>query len=256
MCGRYVFDTDADPVLVIMNYIEQRFGREWAAKIKTGEIFPANSVPVLLTAEADPISVKKPGSDIKQQGGALTAKERAKSISVDKAQKQSSKIKSDQETQLQIKKESEIGGSSQLIALPMIWGFPGFRGSQMLINARQETVEEKTIFRDSYKTRRCVIPTTGFFEWSHDDKGKSEDKFRFNVSKSPMVFLAGIYTWIDQEMRFVILTTAANSSMADIHDRQPVILPRQMIRPWISDLAAADKLRQAAGPQMIKTLIK
>ena len=49
-----------------------------------------------------------------------------------------------------------------------------------------------------------------------------------------MVFLAGIYTWIDQEMRFVILTTAANSSMADIHDRQPVILPRQMIRPGLA----------------------
>lgn len=119
-----------------------------------------------------------------------------------------------------------------------------------------KSLNKEVIILDSFRTRRCVIPTTGFFEWSHDDKGKSEDKFRFNVSKSPMLFLAGIYTWIDQEMRFVILTTAANSSMADIHNRQPVILPRQMIRPLISDLTAADKLRQAAGPQMIKTLIK
>ncbi len=212
MCGRYVFDADAEPALVIMNYIEQRFGPERAAKIKTGEICPTDLVPVLLTAEADPI--------------------------------------------LPAAQEAETYGSSQLIALPMIWGFPGFRGSQVLINARQETVEEKPTFSEAFKTRRCVIPTTGFIEWSHDDNGKAVDKFRFNALESPMLFLAGIYTLIEDEMRFVILTTRANSSMADIHNRQPVILPRQMIRPWISDLTAANELRQTAGPLMVKTLLK
>jgi putative SOS response-associated peptidase YedK len=59
-----------------------------------------------------------------------------------------------------------------------------------------------------------------------------------------------------RELRFAILTTAANSSMAEIHHRQPVIIPPLMIRPWINDPQAADELRQSPGPQMTRSLIK
>lgn len=218
MCGRYTFDDDEDlaRVRVIQAYIRQRFGEARAAELKTGEIFPTNEVPVLLTAEADPLA-----------GPPAAAAE------ADLVRK----------------------GSADLIAVPMIWGFPGFKGSQILINARQETVAEKPTFSEGFARRRCVIPTTGFIEWSHDAAGKTVDKFRFNAGQDRMLYLAGIFNWFGDEMRFVILTTAANESMSAIHHRQPVILAPDMIRPWIMDRDAAEALKQQPGPTMVHSLI-
>lgn len=218
MCGRYLFDDDSDlaQVQLIQNYIEQRFGAERAAQLKRGEIFPTDEVPIILTAEADPF--RQPEEEEPPQ--------------------------------------NKLVGDSHLIALPMFWGFPGFKGSRVLINARQETVAEKPIFCEAFAERRCVVPTTGFIEWSHDEKGRALKKFRFNTPETPLLFLAGIYTFVGQELRFVILTTGANPSMAPIHNRQPVIIPSGMIRPWINDPAAADELRQSPGPEMIKTPIE
>ena len=218
MCGRYTFDHDEDlaKVRVIQTYIQQRFGEARAAELKTGEIFPTNEVPILLTAEADPLA-EPPAA--------------ARAASLDRH------------------------GAEDLIAIPMVWGFPGFKGSQVLINARQETVAEKQTFSESFAMRRCVIPTTGFIEWSHDARDKAVDKFRFNAGDDRMLYLAGIYTWHEDELRFVILTTDANESMASVHNRQPVILDSGMIRPWIMDLNAAEELKQLPGPEMVRSLI-
>ena len=228
MCGRYLFDADADlPQLrLIQDYIGQRFGPERAAQLQTGEVFPGNELPILLTAEADPFrpaadSLPEPEPEPADRSRALPA-----------------------------------GGDSQLIALPMVWGFPGFRSSQLLINARQETVAEKPTFCEAFARRRCVIPTTGFIEWSHDERGRTVAKYRFNSPETQLLFLAGIYTCVGQELRFVILTTAANASMAEIHHRQPVIIPALMIRPWINDPAAADELRQSSGPELVRSLMQ
>ncbi len=81
-------------------------------------------------------------------------------------------------------------------------------------------------------------------------------KYRFNSPETQLLFLAGIYTCVGQELRFVILTTAANASMAEIHHRQPVIIPALMIRPWINDPAAADELRQSSGPELVRSLMQ
>ena len=227
MCGRYLLDDDAElfQLQLIQAYIGKRFGPEQAARLKTGEIFPGNVVPILLTAEADPFVPK-------------------------------AKILPDPDSEPDPQPDLEPAGDSQLIALPMVWGFPGFKGSQLLINARQETVAEKPTFCESFADRRCVIPTTGFIEWSHDERGKAVDKFRFNDPETQMLFLAGIYTFVGQELRFVILTTAANPTMAEIHHRQPLIIPTQMIRPWVNDPEAADRLRTGSGPDLVRSLIK
>lgn len=98
------------------------------------------------------------------------------------------------------------------------WGFPSFRGKGVIINARAETVHEKPMFRNCLATCRCVIPSTGFFEWSH---GGKRVKYRFNLPKTNALYMAGLYNEFQGERRFVILTTAANSSMAEVHDRMP-----------------------------------
>ena len=61
-----------------------------------------------------------------------------------------------------------------------VWGFPGFQKKELLINARSESAAQKPTFKSSFLQRRCVIPSTGFYEWSHDSL-KKKYKFIFKL---------------------------------------------------------------------------
>lgn len=120
------------------------------------------------------------------------------------------------------------------------WGFPGFKEGQLLINARAETVRQKKTFQESVYRRRCLIPTTGFFEWSPEKK-----KFLFQAPKGGPLYLAGIY---QPEERFVILTTVANSSVSAVHPRMPLIIPENKRQDWLNNTAFAMRYLQGAEP--------
>ena len=98
------------------------------------------------------------------------------------------------------------------------WGFPGFQKKGLIINARSETVLEKPMFRDSVLNRRCILPASGYYEWSRD-----RTKYAFRPKNAGTLYMAGIYKLFDQGMRFVILTTAPNPSVQDIQDRKSVV---------------------------------
>ena len=66
----------------------------------------------------------------------------------------------------------------------VVWGFPGFPGKGVIINARAETVPEKPMFRRSLASMRCVIPSSGFFEWSHSGP---KIKYQFNLPDSSVL---------------------------------------------------------------------
>lgn len=118
-----------------------------------------------------------------------------------------------------------------LIASAKRWGFPGFGTQKVIINARAETVLEKKTFRESVLKRRIVIPASGFYEWN-----AQKEKATFTSgSTGKMLLLAGFYSRFEDEDRFVILTTAANESMKDTHDRMPLILEPGEVVPWIRD---------------------
>lgn len=119
------------------------------------------------------------------------------------------------------------------------WGWPGHGGQ--IINARAETVTEKPMFRDNFARHRCVIPASFFYEW---DAGRHP--YRFALPGEPL-YLAGI---CNAEGRFVILTTAPNGCMRPIHDRMPLILRPEQIRPWLSDPAAALALLESTPPEL------
>jgi len=91
---------------------------------------------------------------------------------------------------------------------------------------------EKPMFRKSIYTKRCVIPSTGFYEWSHD---KEKRKYLFNLPEAQALYMAGLYNEFDGERRFVILTTDANASMQEIHNRMPIVLSRESANQWILD---------------------
>ncbi len=132
----------------------------------------------------------------------------------------------------------------------MRWGFPRPRGSGVIINARSESVLERPMFRSAFFTRRCVVPSTGFYEWRYEDGRKRGQKMWLRLPNQPMLYMAGLYGFFPDARTpdaggftgFVILTTAANGSVAPIHNRMPLILLREEIDPWLRERSAAQAL--------------
>ena len=114
-------------------------------------------------------------------------------------------------------------------------------GSKM-INARAETLAEKSAFKKPFATRRCIVPADGFYEWKKLGTGKRPEKQPMFISRgdgAPLAF-AGIWSiWRgpdkDQEplRSQTIVTTSPNELMATIHDRMQVILPEDRWAPWL-----------------------
>lgn len=121
-------------------------------------------------------------------------------------------------------------GGRKLLAGEMLWGFSNQYRKGLIINARAETVREKNLFSDSIMNRRCLIPASGFYEW---DPYKA--RFRFSRPDDELLLLAGIYHEEQGTPRYTILTTHANESMIPVHDRMPVMIGRDEIRPWLND---------------------
>lgn len=115
----------------------------------------------------------------------------------------------------------------------MKWGFKGFSGSQLIINARSETVLEKPMFREAVMQRRCLIPASGYYEW--EKQGKEKVKHSLTVKDDPLIYMAAIYRMEKDSTLpvFSILTRAATQHIRFIHDRMPVILDAQARDAWL-----------------------
>jgi putative SOS response-associated peptidase YedK len=130
-----------------------------------------------------------------------------------------------------------------------------------LINARVETVEEKPSFRDGFKKRPCLIPVSGFYEWSKDKQPYYfyQDKPLFaRLTKYPypkvyplgqrIFALAGIWeTWSNLETKekllsCTILTSEAKNAIAEVHHRMPVIIPSEYYDLWLGELDGRKEL--------------
>ena len=125
-----------------------------------------------------------------------------------------------------------------------MWGFPGFDKKRVIFNARSETALEKRTFRDSVKERRCIVPATGFYEWS-----EKKDKYFFRSPDHRVLLFAGFYRQYEGTDMFVILTTQANASLEGIHHRMPLILEPGEVNTWMFDPEATDiLLHKRPGP--------
>lgn len=144
-----------------------------------------------------------------------------------------------------------IEEEKQIAPTLSIWGFPKFDQKGVIINARAETAFEKRTFRDSLINRRCIIPSTGFYEWDKDKK-----KFLFRMDGTNALYMAGFYTNYKDEMRYVILTTDANESMKEIHNRMPLVIPKMEIATWIMDDSATNDLLKRVPPQLVREAVQ
>ena len=117
---------------------------------------------------------------------------------------------------------------------PMRWGFiPHWyktpADGPLLINARAETIAEKPAFRAACRERRCLIPASGFYEWTKDEDGKRLPRY-IHPAEAEMLTFAGVWqVWDKGEEPLTtcaIVTTDANKAMSKIHHRMPVVLAR------------------------------
>jgi len=107
-------------------------------------------------------------------------------------------------------------------------------------NARSESIETKKSFSSSFRSKRCLIPVKGFFEWQHI--GNEKIPWYIYHSENEIISLAGIYDdWVENNTgevltTFSIVTTDANDLMANIHNsgkRMPVLLSKSSETLWI-----------------------
>jgi len=107
-------------------------------------------------------------------------------------------------------------------------------------NARSESIETKKSFSSSFRSKRCLIPVKGFFEWQHI--GNEKIPWYIYHSENEIISLAGIYDdWVENNTgevltTFSIVTTDANDLMANIHNsgkRMPVVLSKSSETLWI-----------------------
>ena len=117
-----------------------------------------------------------------------------------------------------------------------------------LINARAETASVRPSFRDAFRSRRCLVPVDGFFEWER--LGRRRQPWLFRMREGGPFALAGLFErwrpppgvsvpWLPEGgpsapvETFTILTTDANSVVAAVHDRMPVIVPPDAFGGWL-----------------------
>jgi putative SOS response-associated peptidase YedK len=126
-----------------------------------------------------------------------------------------------------------VQGHEALEASMMRWGFQRPNQPQPLINARGETVRPLPTFASSFRSRRCLVPATGWYEWQTVG-GKKQPYSLSGSDQEPLAF-AGIWTPSETGERFSIITSAANLETGHIHHRQLVIIARERWRIWLAD---------------------
>lgn len=108
------------------------------------------------------------------------------------------------------------------------------------LNARSETVATKPAFRAAYKSRRCLIPADGYYEWLRS--GKDKLPYLYEFGDADLFSIAGLWeSWRDPAVAAAepvetctLLTTAANPLAAEVHDRMPVIIHPDDRQAWLA----------------------
>jgi putative SOS response-associated peptidase YedK len=128
-----------------------------------------------------------------------------------------------------------------------------------MINARSETAATKPAFRDALKSRRCLIPADGFYEWSRT--GKTKQPYCFEINQGELFGFAGIWDgWREPNGNWMktcsILTTTPNAVTAAVHDRMPVILDPDSSDVWLDpgmkDVSAMSALLKPFDPWLMR----
>jgi putative SOS response-associated peptidase YedK len=129
-----------------------------------------------------------------------------------------------------------------------------------MINARAETLTEKPAFRSLLVKRRCLVVADGFYEWRIGSDGKKEP-VHFRLGDGAPFAFAGLWTSGGDEEAgdlvesCTIVTTAPNELVAAVHDRMPVILPRDLEKVWLDPELPREHALALLGPYPARGMI-
>jgi len=132
------------------------------------------------------------------------------------------------------------------------WGLIPFwsKDAKGYINARVETIEQKTTFKESFQKRRCLIFADGFYEWER--MGKISQPYYFHMKDEAPFAFAGIWDRWQHDGRSItscsIITTTANELLATIHNRMPAILGSESYNLWLNEESRATDLKDLLVP--------
>jgi putative SOS response-associated peptidase YedK len=134
-----------------------------------------------------------------------------------------------------------IISQSPYLVMLMRWGLiPHWAKEEKMaykmINARVETIAQRPAFRSLLATNRCLIPTSGFYEWKAEPRGKKP--YYIHPKSNQFFAFAGLYdVWTkpdgEELYTFTIITKDADEFMAHLHNRMPVILERDLEDDWL-----------------------
>ena len=131
------------------------------------------------------------------------------------------------------------------------------------LNAKGENLLESKMYRDASLNRRCIVLSSGFYEWRHYKPmgAKKENAYPYfiTIKGKPVFFMAGIYQpWTDKNTgetvdSFAIVTTAANDLMSKVHNkkkRMPTILSENLAHEWLQEGLTESRIKEIANFQM------
>jgi putative SOS response-associated peptidase YedK len=141
--------------------------------------------------------------------------------------------------------------------IPAWWSKPLKELRLATFNARAETVAEKPFFRGPFKSKRCLIPVSGYYEWQDAPGGKQPWYFTA-ADGSPALTIAGLWDeWRDKASgetlkSCTMIITEPNKFVAGVHDRMPVLLAVKDCEPWLNAKAGKEVLHPAAEEMLKK----
>lgn len=128
------------------------------------------------------------------------------------------------------------------------------KGGAKMINARAESLMERPAFRSLVETHRCLIPAEGFYEWRTNPETGKREPFDLTLENGDLFAFAGLWAarkddaaneWL---VSCTIITTKANQLVAKLHDRMPVILPRDAEADWLDPDISVDHAMSLLDP--------
>ncbi len=152
------------------------------------------------------------------------------------------------------------GGGAE--ARPMRWGLiPSWAKDAKLglstINARVETACSKPTFRNAWKHHRCLVPSSGYFEWQLQPDGRTKQPYFIHAADAPILMFAGLWErWRAPDGQLVdsysVVTQPAAGSTTPLHDRMPLVLPRERLHDWLycSPEQAVELAREVPPPAL------
>ncbi len=130
-----------------------------------------------------------------------------------------------------------------------------------LLNIRAETLRGKSGRDETARRGRCLVPAGGFFEWRH--VGRTRQPWYFRMKDGPLLALAALSALVEEaasasggaRRRCAIVTTQPNALVAPVHDRMPVIVPREAYGPWLDPAVELNELLGLLQPYPAEAMI-